>query len=187
VVKQELVLQFICYRAAHSNLKCYDSFQNEMYQSTNVSLDQHWTSLFQMECTAVKTNTRSDLYQKGHILGVCFAAMTAPPPYAIGTHHSRHLSIEQCRSALMPMKYCHCKFFDQVVRNRQGRIQGVCLAVMTGPFVPQVGYSALKPMVKYQTLSLQVYNAGVLEQATAYISLLTLHSTIMKQQRPFLV
>jgi len=41
-------------------------------------------------------------------------------------------------------------------------------------------YSALKP-IKYQTLSLQVSNAGVLEQATAYISLLTLHSTITKR------
>jgi len=43
-------------------------------------------------------------------------------------------------------------------------------------------YSALKPM-KYQTLSLQVSNAGILKQATSYISLVTLHSTIMKQQR----
>jgi len=42
----------------------------------------------------------------------------------------------------------------------QGRFQGVCLAVMTGPFVPQVGYSALKPMIKYQTLSLQVFCNG---------------------------
>jgi len=55
---------------------------------------------------------------------------------------------------------------------------------MTGHFAPQVGYSALKPMIKYQTLSLQVSHAGGLEQATAYISLLTLHSTITKQQRP---
>jgi len=69
----------------------------------------------------------------------------------------------------------------------QGRIQGVCLAVMTSPFVLQVGYSALKPMIKYQTLSLQVSNVGGLKQATAYISLLTLHSTIMKQQRLCLV
>jgi len=36
-------------------------------------------------------------------------------------------------------------------------------------------YSALKP-IKHQTLSLHISNAGVLEQATAYISLLTLHS-----------
>jgi len=36
---------------------------------------------------------------------------------------------------------------------------------MAGPFVPQVGYSALKPMIKYQTLSVQVSNAGGLEQA----------------------
>jgi len=43
-------------------------------------------------------------------------------------------------------------------------------------------YSALKP-TKYQTLSLQVSNAGVLEQATAYISLVTLHCTFMKHQR----
>jgi len=43
---------------------------------------------------------------------------------------------------------------------------------MTGPFVPQVGYSALKLIIKYQTLSLQVSNAGGLERATAYISLL---------------
>jgi len=43
-------------------------------------------------------------------------------------------------------------------------------------------YSALQP-IKYQTLSLQVSNAGVLEQATVYISLVTLHTTITKQQR----
>jgi len=42
-------------------------------------------------------------------------------------------------------------------------------------------------MIKYQTLSLQVSNAGGLEQATAYIPLLTLRSTITKQQRPRLV
>jgi len=42
-------------------------------------------------------------------------------------------------------------------------------------------------MIKYQTLSLQVSKVGGLEQATAYISLLMLHSTIMKQQRPCLV
>jgi len=63
----------------------------------------------------------------------------------------------------------------------QGRTQDVCLAVMTSPFVPQVGYSALKPMIKYQALSLHFSNAGGLEQATAYISLLMLHSTITKQ------
>jgi len=60
------------------------------------------------------------------------------------------------------------------------------LAVMTDPFVPQIGYSALNPM-KYQTMSLQVSNVVGFEQATALISLLTLHSTIMKQQRPCLV
>jgi len=43
-------------------------------------------------------------------------------------------------------------------------------------------YSALK-LIKYQTLPLQVSNAAVLEQATAYISLVTLHSAITKQQR----
>jgi len=69
----------------------------------------------------------------------------------------------------------------------QGHLRGVCLAVMTDPFVPQAGYSALKPMIKYQTLSLQMSNAGGLEQATAYISLITLHSTITKQQRPRLL
>jgi len=58
---------------------------------------------------------------------------------------------------------------------------------MTDPFVPQVGYSALKPMIKYQMLSLQVSNAVGLEQAKACISILTLHSTIKKQQRPCLV
>jgi len=58
---------------------------------------------------------------------------------------------------------------------------------MTDPFVLQAGYSALKLMIKYQTLSLQVSNVGGLEQATTYISLLTLHSTITKQQRPCLV
>jgi len=56
---------------------------------------------------------------------------------------------------------------------------------MTDPFALQV-LSFLKP-IKYHTLSLQVSNAGVLEQATAYISLVTLHSTIMKQQRYCLV
>jgi len=35
---------------------------------------------------------------------------------------------------------------------------------MTGPFVPHVGYSTLKPMIKYQTLSLPVSNAGGFEQ-----------------------
>jgi len=70
--------------------------------------------------------------------------------------------------------------------SRQGRIQGVSLAVMTGPYVLQVGYSVLKPMIKYQALSLQASNAGGLEQATAYI-FLTLHSTTTKQQGPCLV
>jgi len=46
-------------------------------------------------------------------------------------------------------------------------------------------YSAWKP-IKYQRLSLQVSNANGLEQATVCISLLTLHSTVMKQ-RPCLV
>jgi len=46
-------------------------------------------------------------------------------------------------------------------------------------------------MIKYQMLSLQVSNAGtrsLIEQATAYISLLMLHSTgtMTKQQRPAL-
>jgi len=57
---------------------------------------------------------------------------------------------------------------------------------MTDPFVLQVGYSALK-FIKYQTLSLQVSNAGGLEQATACISFLKLHGTILKQQHPSLV
>jgi len=69
--------------------------------------------------------------------------------------------------------------------HTQGRIQGVCLAVMTDPFVPQVGYSALKLMMKYETL--YVSNAAGLEEATAFISLLKLHSTIRNQQRPCLV
>ena len=47
-------------------------------------------------------------------------------------------------------------------------------------------YSALKP-IKYHTLSLEVSNVGVLEQATAYISLVTLHSTITQKQRYCLV
>jgi len=43
-------------------------------------------------------------------------------------------------------------------------------------------------MIKYQTLSLQVSNVGGLEQASsAYIYLLTLHSTIAEQQCPCLV
>jgi len=49
---------------------------------------------------------------------------------------------------------------------------------MTDLFVPQVGYSALKAVIKYQTLSLQASNTGGFEQATAYISLPALHSTI---------
>ena len=57
---------------------------------------------------------------------------------------------------------------------------------MTDPFVLQVGCSTLQPMIIYHLLSLQVRNAGGLEQATAYISLLTLHSTIAKQQHPCL-
>jgi len=64
--------------------------------------------------------------------------------------------------------------------------EGVYVAVMTDPFVPQVGYSALKSMIKYQTLSLHISNAGDLEQATACISLLKLHSNIFKQQLPCL-
>jgi len=56
---------------------------------------------------------------------------------------------------------------------------------MTDPFVPQVGYSALKLMMKYETL--YVSNAAGLEEATAFISLLKLHSTIRNQQRPCLV
>jgi len=40
---------------------------------------------------------------------------------------------------------------------------------MTGTFVPQVGYSALK----YQMLLLQVSNVGGLKQTTAYIYVLT--------------
>ena len=71
-----------------------------------------------------------------------------------------------------------CKY---MFNHDQGHIQGVCLAVMTDPFVLQVGYSALKPKTKYEMLSLQDSNASGLGQATAYISLLTLHS-IMKQQ-----
>jgi len=42
-------------------------------------------------------------------------------------------------------------------------------------------------MTKYQMMSLQVSNAGGFEQATALISLLTMHSTVMKQQRPCFV
>jgi len=55
----------------------------------------------------------------------------------------------------------------------------VCLAVMTDPFAPQV--LSIKAD-KYQTLSLQVSNVVVLEKAIAYISFVTLHSTITKQQ-----
>jgi len=45
---------------------------------------------------------------------------------------------------------------------------------MTGPFVLQILSIEAD---EYQTLSLQVSDAGGLEQATAYISLPTLHST----------
>jgi len=65
----------------------------------------------------------------------------------------------------------------------QRRIQGVCLA---GPFVPQVSYSALKLIIKDQTLSLQVSNAGGLEQAKAYLSLLTQHVLIRNNNVPAL-
>ena len=34
-------------------------------------------------------------------------------------------------------------------KYKSGVHPGVCLAVMTDPFAPQVGYSALKPMIKY--------------------------------------
>jgi len=44
---------------------------------------------------------------------------------------------------------------------------------MTGPFVPKV----LSKPIQYQTLSLQVSNAGGLEQATAF-PFLMLHSII---------
>jgi len=70
------------------------------------------------------------------------------------------------------------------ITSYKGRIWRVCLAVMTDPFAPQV--ISIKAD-KYHTLSLQVSNAVVLEQATAYISLVTLHSTITKQQRYSLV
>jgi len=73
-----------------------------------------------------------------------------------------------------------CDFY-RLRKHGSGAHPGVCLAVMTSPCVLQVGYSALRP------LSLQVSNAGGLEQATAYISLLMLHSTIRKQQHPCLV
>jgi len=62
-----------------------------------------------------------------------------------------------------------CKLFSTdciLYTQNQGCIQGICLAVMTDPFVPQVGYSALKPMTKYQTMSLQVSDAGGFKQAT---------------------
>jgi len=70
------------------------------------------------------------------------------------------------------------QYYSASLGNEQGCIQGVSLAVITDPFVPQIGYSVLKPMTIFQTRSLQVSNAGGLEQATAYISLSTLHSTI---------
>jgi len=47
--------------------------------------------------------------------------------------------------------------------------------------------SIIKPDDNISNTVLQVSIAGGLEQATAYISLLTLHSTITKQQRPCLV
>jgi len=58
----------------------------------------------------------------------------------------------------------------------QGRVQGVCLAVMTGPFVPQV------LSIKADDKISNAVTAGVLQRATAYIYLVTLHSTITKKQ-----
>jgi len=59
------------------------------------------------------------------------------------------------------------------------------LAIMTGPFVSQVSYSALKAIIKYQTLSLQVSNVGGFEQATAYKAAITMrhgfHGPIAQQ------
>jgi len=54
---------------------------------------------------------------------------------------------------------------------------GVCLPVMTDPFAPQV--LSIKADDKTTNVVTAGTNAGVLEQATAYISLLTLLSTIM--------
>ena len=68
---------------------------------------------------------------------------------------------------------------------RQGRIQGSVWLSLQVPLYHR--YSALKSMIKYQTLSLQVSNACGLDQATAYAFLLTLHSTFTKQQPPCLV
>jgi len=71
------------------------------------------------------------------------------------------------------------------VKTIHGRFQALCFAVMTDHFVPQVGHSVLNPMIKYQTMSLKVSNACGFEQATAYISLLTLQSSITKQHLHF--
>jgi len=54
---------------------------------------------------------------------------------------------------------------------------------MTDPFAPQV----LSIKTDKISTPLQVFNVAVLEQATAYISFVMLHSAITKQQRPCLV
>ena len=64
--------------------------------------------------------------------------------------------------------------------------QGFCLAVITDHFVPQVGSSELKRMIKYQTMSLSVSNAGWFKQATAYTSHLTSHSLLWNNNVPAL-
>ena len=61
---------------------------------------------------------------------------------------------------------------------------GACLAVITDPLAPQVLSIEADKISNAVTAGL---NAAVLEQATVYISLLTLQSTITKQQRYCLV
>ena len=72
--------------------------------------------------------------------------------------------------------------YEKHHRSTQERMQGICLAVTTGPFAPQVlSIKADDKISNAVTAEVQVSNAGVLEQATAHISLVTLHSTITKQ------
>jgi len=48
-------------------------------------------------------------------------------------------------------------------------MQGICLAVTTGPYVPQVlSIKADDKISNVLTAEVQVSNAGVLEQATAF-------------------
>jgi len=74
-------------------------------------------------------------------------------------------------------------WFLENLQQTQGRLQGVCFAVMTGSFVLQVVSIKVNKISNAVTAGLQCRCLGTSNS----ISLLTLHSTIIKQQRACLV